>query len=188
LDGLAAPRIGFVGQVASWKGPHLIIELAERIGRQHDVSFHLVGDVLFPAAERRYGEWLRQRLESSSARDVVTWHAATATPEEAMDTIDILVHTSIAPEPFGRVLVEAMASHRPIVAFRRGSTTSLLTDATAVLASTDRIEDLAAGVEKLLADRAAARDMATRAADTAREFEPAHVAELMDAEYDRIVT
>ncbi len=57
--------------------------------------------------------------------------------------IDILVHTSTAPEPFGRVLVEAMASHRPIVAFRRGSTTSVLGDQTALFASTDRVEDVA---------------------------------------------
>ncbi len=188
LDGLAAPRIGFVGQVASWKGPHLMVELAELLGKRHDASFHLVGDVLFPAAERRYGDWLRQRLEASPARDLITWHPATATPEEAMDRIDILVHSSIAPEPFGRVLVEAMASRRPIVAFRRGSTTSLLNDQTAVLASTDRIEDLAAGVERLITDRMAARDMAVRAAEAARQFEPTHVADLMDAEYARIAT
>ena len=74
------------------------------MGERRDVSFHLIGDVLFPAAERRYGEWLRQRVESSSARDRITWHPAAASPEDAMDMIDILVHTSVAPEPFGACL------------------------------------------------------------------------------------
>jgi glycosyltransferase involved in cell wall biosynthesis len=188
LDGIAAPRIGFVGQIASWKGPHLIVDLAELIGRRYDASFHLVGEVLFPEAERRYGDWLRQRVESSSASDRITWHSAAPSPEDAMDMIDILVHTSTAPEPFGRVLVEAMASHRPIVAFRRGSTTSVLGDQTALFASTDRVEDVATRVEQLLADRTAARDMAARAADAARQYEPARVADLMEPEYARILT
>ncbi len=188
LDGTATPRVGFVGQIASWKGPHLIVELAELMGERRDVSFHLIGDVLFPAAERRYGEWLNQRVMSSSARDRITWHPAAASPEDAMDMIDILVHTSVAPEPFGRVLVEAMASHRPIVAFRRGSTTSVLSDQTALFASTDRVEDVATSVETLLADRTAAQRMAARAADAARQYEPARVAELMEREYARVLT
>ena len=188
LDGTTEPRIGFIGQIASWKGPHLLVELAELMERRHGATFHLIGEVLFPEAERRYGDWLRQRVESSSARDRITWHPAAASPEDAMRMIDILVHTSTKPEPFGRVLVEAMASRRPIVAFRRGSTTSVLSDRTALFASTDRVEDLATSVEKLLTDRTAAHHMAARAADEARQYEPARVADLMDAEYARVLT
>jgi len=187
LDGTAEPRIGFIGQIASWKGPHLLVELAELMERRHGATFHLIGEVLFPEAERRYGDWLRQRVGSSSARDMITWHPAAASPEDAMGMIDILVHTSTKPEPFGRVLVEAMASRRPIVAFRRGSTTSILSDRTALFASTDRVEDLATSVETLLTDRTAAREMAARAADAARAYEPARVAELMEREYARVL-
>lgn len=187
LDGTAEPRIGFIGQIASWKGPHLIVELAELMERRHGATFHLIGEVLFPEAEQRYGDWLRQRVKSSSARDSITWHPAAASPEGAMGMIDILVHTSTKPEPFGRVLVEAMAAHRPIVAFRRGSTTSILSDRTALFAGTDRVEDVAASVERLLTDRTAALDMAARAADAAREYEPGRVAELMEREYARVL-
>jgi glycosyltransferase involved in cell wall biosynthesis len=188
LDGSAPPRIGFVGQIASWKGPHLIVELAELFGTRYEASFHLIGDVLFPEAEQRYGDWLRQRISSSPARDRITWHSGSAMPEGAMSKIDILVHTSLAPEPFGRVLVEAMASRRPIVAFRRGSTTDVLSDQTAHFADGDHIEDAAATLEKVLMDRSAAREMAVRAADAARVYEPSRVADLMEAEYARVLT
>jgi glycosyltransferase involved in cell wall biosynthesis len=187
LDGSAPPRIGFVGQIASWKGPHLVVELAELFGTRHDASFHLIGDVLFPEAEQRYGEWLEARIRSSPARDRITWQSG-ATPEEAMSKIDILVHTSLAPEPFGRVLVEAMASHRPIVAFRRGSTTHVLSDRTALFASGDRAEDVAISLEDVLTHRAAAYEMAARAADAARAYEPSRVADLMEAEYARVIS
>lgn len=188
LDGSAPPRIGFVGQIASWKGPHLIVEVAELFGSRHGVSFHLIGDVLFPAAEHRYGAWLRKRISSSPARDRITWHWGSATPEDAMSKIDILLHTSLAPEPFGRVLVEAMASHRPVVAFRRGSTTDVLSDQTAFLAGGDLVDDVAASLEKVLTDRTAANEIALRAADAARIYEPSRVADLMEAEYERVLT
>lgn len=187
LDGTAPPRIGFVGQIAAWKGPHLIVELAELIGARHHASFHLVGDVLFPEAERRYGEWLTQRIDSSPARDRITWHPASPTPEGAMSAIDILVHTSLSPEPFGRVLVEAMAARRPIVAFRRGSTTEVLDERTALFAAGDRVEDVAASLVTLLQDRPAATKMAGEAAEAALAYEPSRVADLMDAEYQRVL-
>ena len=37
------------------------------------------------------------------------------------DSVDIVVHTSIKPEPFGLVLAEAMAAGRPIVASDSGA-------------------------------------------------------------------
>lgn len=187
LDGMAPPRIGFVGQIAAWKGPHLIVELAELLGARHDASFHLVGDVLFPEAEQPYGEWLAQRISLSPARDRITWHSARQTPEDAMSAIDILVHTSLSPEPFGRVLVEAMASRRPIVAFRRGSTTEVLGDRTALFADGDRAEDVAASLETLLQDLPAAAAIAGEAAEAALAYEPSRVADLMDAEYARVL-
>lgn len=188
LNGDAAPRIGFVGQIASWKGPHLIVDLAEQLNQRLDASFHIVGDVLFPEAEQQYGEWLARRIELSSARDRITWHSRSPTPEAALSTIDILVHTSLLPEPFGRVLVEAMASRRPVVAFRRGSTTDVLSDRTAMIADGDGVADIAASLEKLLTGRDAARAMAIEAAEAALAYDPSRIAELMDAEYSKVIT
>ena len=187
LDGTAPPRIGFVGQIASWKGPHLIVELAEIMDTRWDASFHLIGDVLFPEAERHYGAWLAERITSSPARDRITWHSSSPTPEEAMSKIDILIHTSLAPEPFGRVLVEAMASRRPIVAFRRGSTVDVLSERTALFAGGDHVESVAATVGAMLENRTAANAMVVEAAEAALEYEPSRVADLMDAEYARVI-
>ncbi len=37
-----------------------------------------------------------------------------------MKAVDIVVHTSIAPEPFGRVIVEGMLARKPVIATRAG--------------------------------------------------------------------
>jgi glycosyltransferase involved in cell wall biosynthesis len=42
--------------------------------------------------------------------------------------MDILVHASITPEPFGQVVVEAMASNVPVVAAAEGGPGEILTD------------------------------------------------------------
>ena len=47
---------------------------------------------------------------------------------EALSSLDVLIHTSVKPEPFGRVLIEAMAVGTPVVAARGGGTPEIITD------------------------------------------------------------
>ena len=42
--------------------------------------------------------------------------------------MDVAVHTSITPEPFGRVLLEAMAMHKPVVGSRDGAVPEIVVD------------------------------------------------------------
>jgi glycosyltransferase involved in cell wall biosynthesis len=45
-----------------------------------------------------------------------------------MRALDIVVHASTQPEPFGRVVVEAMACGRPVVVSRSGGVAELVRD------------------------------------------------------------
>lgn len=185
LDGRRAPVVGFVGQIAAWKAPHLLVDAAEQLAGV-GATFRIIGDVWFPAAEQGYGRWLRKRVDASPSREVVEWLPATARPEEAFDAIDILVHTSVKPEPFGRVLVEAMAARRPIVALLRGSALELLDESCAVFAASANGAAIAAALGALLADGARARELAARASERAGRYSPAAVAARMEAEYERL--
>jgi len=185
LDGQREPVVGYVGQIARWKGPHLLIEAAEGL-LDSRVSFRIVGSVWFPAAEAGYGRWLEKRLAESVARDRVEWLPATDRPEDAFAQVDVLAHTSLAPEPFGRVLVEAMAARRPIVALDRGSAAELLDDSTAVFAERSDGPSIARAIGAMIGDRDRARQLATRAAGIAVRYEPAAIAALMDEEYERL--
>ena len=45
-----------------------------------------------------------------------------------MQKLDLLVHTSLTPEPFGRVIIEAMALHVPVVASNLGGPKEIIDD------------------------------------------------------------
>jgi glycosyltransferase involved in cell wall biosynthesis len=184
LDGDRAPVVGYVGQIARWKGPHLLVEAAEHLDAT--ARFLVIGSVWFPAAEDEYGRWLERRLAASPAAGRVERRAASSRPEDAFEAIDILVHSSLSPEPFGRVLVEAMAARRPIVALRMGSAQELLDDSTATFAAGPDGASIARAIAVLVSDRDLARAIAERAALRSRQFAPDAVARMMDGEYRRL--
>jgi glycosyltransferase involved in cell wall biosynthesis len=43
-----------------------------------------------------------------------------------MRMVDLVLHTSVSPEPFGRVIVEAMLARRPVLATDHGGAVELL--------------------------------------------------------------
>lgn len=183
LDGSETPVVGYVGQIAEWKAPHLLIDAAERLSDLPNLRFRIVGDVFFSPAEDQFGRWLRDRLERSPARDRIEWLGRVADPVEAFRGIDVLVHTSSMPEPFGRVLVEAMAARRPIVSVRHASTADLLDDSTAVLADRPDGASVAAAIRTIMTDRALARRLAEAGVERSRRFEPRAVGLRMEREY-----
>jgi glycosyltransferase involved in cell wall biosynthesis len=160
-----------------------LVDAAELLVPEVDVSFHIIGDVLFPRAESDYGAWLKQRISLSSSMANITWHPATETPEQAMSMIDILIHTSTSPEPFGRVLVEAMAARRPVVAFRLGSTPDVLGPDWPYFATTPDGHGIAHALALLTGDRGAAGQVARDAQEQAARFAPDKIADQMDGEY-----
>ncbi|MHC4117702.1 MAG: glycosyltransferase family 4 protein [Planctomycetota bacterium] len=72
---------------------------------------------------------------------------------EILHEVDLLVHTA-HQEPLGRVLLEAAACGRPIVATDVGGTAEILRDkVSALLVQPDDIEALAAAIRRMLTDR-----------------------------------
>jgi glycosyltransferase involved in cell wall biosynthesis len=185
LDGQRGPVIGFVGQIAAWKGVDMVVDAFDLLDGPADRCLTIAGDVWFPAAERGYDEALETRIARSRNRDrIKRLHGAS--PAEAFAAIDLLVHASLRPEPFGRVLVEALAARRPVVALPRGAAPEILAGGVGVLADSADATGLARGIEKLLADPAAAARMVEAGLARAAQFAPDAVAEKMAHEYEAL--
>ena len=77
-----------------------------------------------------------------------------------LDAMDIAIHSSTNPEPFGRVLIEAMALGRPLIAPREGGPLEIVVDGeTGVLIPPRDTAALAGAIDRLVSDPALRRKL-----------------------------
>jgi glycosyltransferase involved in cell wall biosynthesis len=106
-----------------------------------------------------------------------------------MNAVDVVVHASVRPEPFGRVILEAMLLGKPVVAADAGGVPELIQHGeTGYLVPPGDPDRLAQCLREILADPETAAAVGERAREWARQkFSlQRHVAE-MSAIYDRVV-
>ncbi|MNO42463.1 Spore coat protein SA [compost metagenome] len=106
-----------VGRLAQWKGQHIVLEAAKAFKNDSRVKFWLAGDALF--GEEAYKNELIQKMQQDKLTNVsLLGHVEDI--QGLMNKADLLIHTSITPEPFGQVIVEGMAAGLPVIASNEG--------------------------------------------------------------------
>jgi glycosyltransferase involved in cell wall biosynthesis len=157
----SARLVGVVGVLARWKGQEVFLRAAREVSEQlTDVRFLVVGGEIY--ATRGHGEFeasLRRLARELRLERVVGFTGHREDVPDVMRALDVVVHASIEPEPFGRVIAEAMACERPVV-WARGGGADEVAGATALdalgVAGGD-VAELAAAIGQALADPARAR-------------------------------
>jgi glycosyltransferase involved in cell wall biosynthesis len=112
---------GLFGRFAPWKGQHVAIEALTRLPNVHLV---LVGAALF--GEDDYAEELHRLAARRGVADRVHFVGSRDDVPVWMKAMDVILHTSLQPEPFGRVIIEGMAAGRPVVASGAGGVTEII--------------------------------------------------------------
>jgi glycosyltransferase involved in cell wall biosynthesis len=134
-----ARLIGMPAVFARWKGHLKVVEAFERAaGRLDDVHLVLVGGPIYDTvAEQGYAEELVRRVRRSSASggsgpqplsDRIHFLKFDPEPWRLYPEFDLVVHFSTRPEPFGRVIAEAMASGVPVIAADAGGPREIVED------------------------------------------------------------
>jgi len=119
--------IGTVGRMQPWKGHHLFLEAARRVSAHiSEARFVIVGGRIFQA-DADYEQQLRAQAVAAELNDRVHFAGQQDNVPTWLSAMDIFVHCSKA-EPFGRVIVEAMAATRPVVAFADGGVPEIVVD------------------------------------------------------------
>jgi glycosyltransferase involved in cell wall biosynthesis len=151
--------VGVVGRVRPWKGQRSFLEAASQVAeRVSGVHFLVVGDTIFPAKEDYVGE-LKRFAQDQGIAGSVTFTGHRSDVAQILAALDLLVHCSEA-EPFGRVLIEAMAMAKPVVAFADGGVPEVVVDGeTGLLVPPGDVAALAWRIEDLLCDESLRRAM-----------------------------
>ncbi|MBF2027918.1 MAG: glycosyltransferase [Oscillatoriales cyanobacterium C42_A2020_001] len=114
--------IGHFSRLSPWKGQHILIEALAQCSANVIALF--VGDALF--GEEAYVKQLHHQVIQLGLQERVHFLGFRSTIPELMSACDLVAHTSTAPEPFGRVIVEAMLCGCPVVAAAAGGAVELV--------------------------------------------------------------
>ncbi len=165
LAGLAPPshpvvRIGLVATMARWKGHEVFLHALKMLRGDPMVRGYVIGGALY---ETENSQCDLEKLRSLAGRLGLAGHVGFTgfvdDAASAMRALDVVVHASTQPEPFGLVVAEAMACGRAVVVSRGGGAAEIVTPGEDALVHE-------AGCALALAERMGelARDPALRAA------------------------
>jgi len=150
------PTVGVFSRLAPWKGQHVLLEALSQLPGAHAL---LVGEALF--GEQDYANTLRELAVKLGIADRVHFLGFRQDIPQLMSLVDVVAHTSVTPEPFGRVLVEGMLARRPVVAARAGGVLEIVEDGvTGLLVAPGDARGLASVLRDLFADPNKARALA----------------------------
>jgi glycosyltransferase involved in cell wall biosynthesis len=111
--------IVIVSQLTPWKNHFDFIKAAKcMVDRCTNVHFLVIGDILNPK-DCEYKERIHDKTRELGMSSYVTFLGYREDVKKILCQVDVLLHTAI-DEPFGRVLMEAMALEKPVVAYNCG--------------------------------------------------------------------
>ncbi len=117
--------VGIFGRLAEWKGQHVVLAALRELP---GVQCLIIGDALFTDADNAYAASLQATAAQPNLTERVHFTGFRDDIPALMQVVDVVIHASTDAEPFGRVIVEAMLSARPVIATAAGGVTEILTD------------------------------------------------------------
>jgi len=118
---------GCVGRLVAWKGQEVFLRALALLAPQRP---HLRG-VIVGAPEGNTQDYARHLHELAAELGIaerLVWTGYREDVPRLLRALDVLVHASTAPEPFGRVLIEAMAAGVAVIGTRAGAVPEIIAD------------------------------------------------------------
>jgi len=145
-----APVVTMVAQMVPWKGQRDFLQAAAIVRRSvPTAAFRLIGSDLFDDRPQ-YRTFLRTLAQKLELGDGVEFTGYRDDVPDVLRSSTLLVLPS-REEPFGRVVIEAMASGLPVAAYDEGGPAEIIVDEqTGLLTPPGDVPALAAAIVRLL--------------------------------------
>jgi glycosyltransferase involved in cell wall biosynthesis len=122
---LSAPCVVLAGNIQEWKGQHVLVEAMADVVRSYPDAHCLIAGGTHRAGVA-YGDDLRRRTAELGLESRVHFLGFRADVVDVMRAADVVIHASVRPEPFGRVILEGMLLGKPVVATAAGGVLELI--------------------------------------------------------------
>jgi glycosyltransferase involved in cell wall biosynthesis len=154
-----SPVIGVVGNIKPWKGQETVVRATQLVKQVFPhVRCLLVGGT--SDADLYYLEMLKDLCKKLKLTENIIFTGFQENPIDFMNLMCVIIHSSISPEPFGIVNLEAMSVKKPIISTKIGAPAEIFEHGkSAILVEPGNPQALAEACTLLLNDRAKAKAM-----------------------------
>jgi len=143
LDALAAMpraeegvvRVGLLATFARWKGHEVFLRALAALPAELPVRGYVIGGPIYRSEGSQYSiEELRAIATRLGVERRVGFTGLVDDPAGALRALDVAVHASTEPEPFGRAIAEAMLCGRAVIAAAGGGASEIFSEGVDALA------------------------------------------------------
>jgi glycosyltransferase involved in cell wall biosynthesis len=179
--------VGILGRISPWKGQHVFVEAFAKAFPAGDERAVVIGAALF--GEDGYAASLHELCDQLGIADRVTFTGFCDDVFGALAELDVLVHASTIPEPFGQVVIEGMAAGLPVIAAAAGGPAEIITDeVNGLLVPPNDIDALARQLLRLADDPALRHELGAQAYADAAGFCAERAAAQIGDLYTRVLS
>lgn len=178
--------VGIVGRLAPWKGQHVFLDGFAEAFRGTNVRGRIIGSALF--GEDEYAASLPRRAGRLGISSQIDFAGFRPDVWKELDGLEILVHCSITPEPFGQVVLEGMAAGLAVIASAAGGPAEvIISGVNGILTPPGDVGELAAALRRLHEDSGLRAKLGAAAQERSREFTPERTAQQLLGIYRTIL-
>ena len=110
--------VGMVGWLSPWKGQDVFLRAFALAFPNGAARARAIGSAMF--GEDAYATSLTELCDELGLTGRVDFRGFQADIPAELAELDVLVHATVIPEPFGQVVVEGMAAGLPVIASHAG--------------------------------------------------------------------
>jgi glycosyltransferase involved in cell wall biosynthesis len=147
-----SPAVGIVGNIKYWKGQKIVVKAMEQVLKEFpNAKCILVGGV--SDFDKEYINEIKEIIREDCLDGSIIFTGQRNDVPDLINSLSVLIHASILPEPFGRVLLEGMALKKPVITTNMGAGPEIVEDGkTGLIVPPEDEKSLAEAILSILRD------------------------------------
>lgn len=182
------PLVGMVGCLVGWKGHDVFLDACASFLANSNAKAVIVGGE--PSGGQSGGTLVRlkERAQALGLADRIIFTGHCTQVASAIAACSVLVHASVIPEPFGRVMLEGMAAGTAVVCTRAGGPAEVVRDGeNGLLVAPADAQEMAQAVMRLLEDGELRAALAAQGRKTCEDYSMQRHVELVEQVYEGVL-
>lgn len=182
----SATTFGMLGRIAPWKGQDLFLGAFAAAFPEGSERAVVIGAAMF--GEESYERELHALAASLGIAERVEFRGFREDVWPELASLDVLVHASVIPEPFGTVVLEGMAAGLAVLAADEGGPASVISDGhNGRLFRSRDLDSLAAAMRALRSDPGERERLGAAGQAAVAKYHPDAIAQALEQVYERVL-